>query len=219
MSMYYSGIIYIILNFLCIKYVSSDVVPFFPLQLSANVEITAHLIEESSEYPPKRRRMTVYYDYIRKLGRVDIEEGYEAAKTYIRRYDLKNEYMIRLPPISDCRRSYLGDIMPFPDIPNTEFKGYEQVSGKLCKYFLHTDGDSRVHIYMSTDNNSPVRLIQESVENGISTPLLTYDYSNVALGPVDTTLFDVPKPYSHDMCERQVGGFPYVHIFHYFVKF
>eukprot|EP01036_Dinobryon_divergens_P047514 gene47514-63700_t len=81
--------------------------PSFPLQLSANIEISAHLIEESQEYPPKKRRMTIYYDYIHKLARADIDEGYEAAKSYIRRYDAKQEYMVRHPPIEDCKRSYL----------------------------------------------------------------------------------------------------------------
>ena len=89
----------------------------FPLQLFANIEITAHQIPEDSEFPPRTRRMSIFYDYLSKRARADIEEGYEAAKTFIRRYDLKNEYMVRLPPTDDCKRSYLGEIMPFPEIP------------------------------------------------------------------------------------------------------
>eukprot|EP01035_Chromulina_nebulosa_P019514 gene19514-25410_t len=137
--------------------------------------------------------MSVYYDYINKRARADLEAGYEAAKIYIRRYDNKNEYMVRLPPINDCKRAYLGDVMPFPDIPDA--------------------------FYVATDDNSPVRLIQESIEDNVSVPMLTYDYSDVILGTPDLSWFDIPQPYEHKTCINHSGGFPYLHIFHYFVKF
>ena len=55
--------------------------PSFPVQFSAKIKITAHLIEESNEYPPRIRKMSVLYDYMNKRARADIDEGYEAAKT------------------------------------------------------------------------------------------------------------------------------------------
>mmetsp|Transcript_34430 Transcript_34430/g.35100 ORF Transcript_34430/g.35100 Transcript_34430/m.35100 type:complete len:217 (+) Transcript_34430:221-871(+) len=197
---------------------SADPQALFPLQFSANIEITAHLIEENSEYPPRKRRLRVYYDYIQKLARADIEEGYEAAKTYIRRYDLKNEYMVRYPPIDDCKRSYLGDIMPFPDIPISQFIGVEHIADIMTNHFLYVDGTARIHVYIAHDG-APVRLIQETYENNESIPMLTYDYSNVVLKPQDKSLFDIPGSFSHNSCEKQAGGFPYLHIFHYFVRF
>lgn len=199
---------------------ADSIMPIFPLQFSADIFITAHLIENDSEYPPRNRRMTVYYDYTNKLARADLEGGYEAAKIYIRRYGEKNEYMIRFPPINDCKRSYLGEIMPFPDIPNSFYVGIEVVNGVKCDYFLHEDYNSRIHIYMTPGLvKMPVRLIQEDFENGVSTPLLTYDYSNVNIGPPDNSLFELPNGFEHSSCSRHVGGFPYLHIFHYFVKF
>lgn len=199
--------------------VFSEPVPSFPLQFSATITITAHLIEPENEYPPRSRSMTVYYDYIRKLARVDIEAGYEAAKTYIRRYDSKNEYMVRLDPINDCKRSYLGELMPFPDLPDSKFIKQEMVNGILCNYFLHEDYDTRIHIYMEVASGAPYRLVQESVDVDESVPLLTYDYSNVNLGPPRSSLFELPQPYVHNKCDRHVGGFPYQHIFHHFVRF
>lgn len=86
----------------------SEPIARFPLQISASITITAHLIEEGNEYPPRIRHMDVYYDYIKKRARVDIKAGYEAEKFYIRRYDLDEEYMVRSEPINDCKRSYLG---------------------------------------------------------------------------------------------------------------
>ncbi len=103
---------YILLSAICLSvcylYALSSEFAVFPLQITANVVITAHLIEESSEYPPRTRKMKIFYDYKKKRARADIEEGYEAAKTYYRQYNTKNEYMVRKPPINDCKRSYLG---------------------------------------------------------------------------------------------------------------
>ncbi len=195
-------------------------VPTFPLQFSANIVITAHLIEEDSEYPPRERKMKVFYDYINKYARADLEAGYEAAKIYIRRYDEKKEYMVRLPPIDDCKRAYLGELMPYPDIPGSTYVSHEVINGIDCLYFLHEEHDIRVHIYLSADTHAPVRLLQESFENDVSTPLLTYDYSDVKLTAPDRSLFEVPQPFNQKgSCSKHAGGFPYLHIFHYFVKF
>lgn len=192
----------------------------FPLQFSGNLEITSHLIGEDSTYPPHKRRMTLYYDYTNKKARAEIEAGYEAAKYYIRRYDTENEYMVRLPPIDDCKRSFLGEQMPYPDISEAQFVKEVVINDVPCNYFLHIEYDIRVHIYMSIEDNSPVRLIQESVEeDGTSVPLLTYDYTDVVIGEPEAEWFDLPEPYDHKTCSRHIGGFPYLHIFHYFVKF
>ena len=127
--------------------------------------------------------------------------------------------MIRLAPIDDCKRSYLGDIMPYPEIPHTAFVARETINGVLCNYFLHEDYNTRIHMYFKQDNGAPVKLIQESTENGVSTPLLTYDYTDVVLGAPHADWFEVAEPYDHDSCVLHAGGFPYLHVFHYFVRF
>ena len=109
----------------------------FPLQFSASLDITAHLISATSEYPPRMRRIEIKYDYINKVARAELEAGYEAAKVYIRRYDENNEYMVRLPPINDCKRSYLGEVMPFPDIPDADFVAEEALNGARAYHFVH----------------------------------------------------------------------------------
>ena len=205
------------------RVIGSTPAPSFPLQFSANLEITAHLISPDSEYPPRVRRMSIYYDYVNKLARAELESGYEAAKVYIRRYDQNNEYMVRLPPIHDCKRSYLGEVMPFPDIPEADFVGEEVLSdtGIRVNHFVHDDFETRIHVYMSASDGSPVRLIQESVdeEDEISSAILTYDYSDVVLGAPDSSWFELPDEFDHKSCVRHIGGFPYLHVFHYFVRF
>jgi hypothetical protein len=153
------------------------------------------------------------------MATAEIEAGYEAAKFYIRRYDLQNEYMIRHPPINDCKRSNLAELMPYPEIPDNIFIKEESINGILCNLFLHEDLETRIHMYFDKENGAPVRLIQESTENDISTPLLTYDFSNVTLGPQKTDMFLIPDPYTHEKCSLHSGGFPYLHIYHYFVRF
>lgn len=127
--------------------------------------------------------------------------------------------MIRLPPIDDCKRSHLGEDMPFPDIEDAEFISSEDVDGVPCNYFLHEAFETRIHMYFKQSDGTPFKLIHESTEGGVSTPLLTYEYSNVVLGQPPISLFELPAPFVHDECTRHTGGFPYLHVFHYFVKF
>lgn len=49
--------------------------------------------------------------------------------------------------------------------------------------------------------------------------LLTYDLENVTLGPQRTADFAIPDGYTHRDCERSVSGFPYIHAFHYYLRF
>lgn len=198
----------------------------FPLQVSFNVSITAHQIEIDSDFPPRVRKMGVYYDYVNGRVRADIAAGYEAEKVYIRRYDEQQEYMLRMAPLSDCKRSHLGESMPYPMLANTEYvHSTEKIDGHMVDYFLHTDFETRVHMYFMQDTHVPVRLIQESFSTseggseGVSTPMLTYDFSNVHLGQPADHHFQLMEPFVHDQCDRHVGGFPYIHAFHYFVKF
>jgi hypothetical protein len=98
-----------------------------PTQFSAEVEIVAHLVNRSSSYPPWLTRMRLHYDQLRGLARADIQEGHQAGKLFLRRYDkvgsprqfprpaLKSdisgqkwEYMVKAGIYPECRRSYLG---------------------------------------------------------------------------------------------------------------
>jgi len=48
---------------------------------------------------------------------------------------------------------------------------------------------------------------------------MTFDYSSTKVGQPPAELFDLPPAYTHADCEKHMGGFPYLHIFHYFVRF
>lgn len=191
----------------------------FPLQFSGTLDITSHLIPEDSDYPPHKRSMRIMYDYVNRRARVHIDKGYEAEKYYIRRYDKKEEYMVRLPPINDCKRSYLGETMPFPDLSEAEYLGIVEIDEITSRHYLFVEDSVVVHIYLSVHDNAPVRLDQLQVHaDGRTSPLLTYQYSDVSLGPPAERWFELKAPFGRSNCTRHVGGFPYLHIFHYLVK-
>lgn len=197
----------------------------FPMQLSCHIRIMSHLLENglTDEYPPRERHMDLVYDYPNRRARIDLEEGFEASKFYIRRYDLQSEFMIRLPPISDCKRAYLGTLMPPPLIPlDHVFVGKVQLNEITVDYYLLEEMYSRFHMYFKEDSNIPVQLVHESMElDGSSVPLLTYDYSNITLSEPPESIFELPEEYSSDnktKCVLHSAGFPYIHVFHYFVK-
>ena len=206
----------------------------FPLQFSANLTITSNQLSPELEYPPRTRRLQLHYDYPAQRARADIAEGYEAAKMYIRRYDLKKEYMVRHAPIGDCKRSLLTERMSFPILPAAlGFVKFDRVEGRKCSYFLQDEEQQRVHAYFDAATGAPVRLIQEDTAEGQSTPMLTYDFADVVLAE---GLFSLPAReaaavgsggggggseavWDDASCDRHVAGFPYLHVWHYYVKF
>ena len=109
--------------------------------------------------------------------------------------------------------------MPFPDLSELQYSGKEMIDSKLCNYFIFQQHSSRIHIYMNADDGAPVRLIEENVMSDVSTPLLTYEYRDVVIGPPSPEWFELPSQFDRSTCVRHVGGFPYLHIFHYFVRF
>ena len=65
----------------------------------------------------------------------------------------------------------------------------------------------------------PVRLVDESMYDGVVTPLMTYDVTYQNLGAQPEADFQLPPEYSHKSCTRHVGGFPYIHAFHHYLRF
>ena len=107
---------------------ASAAVPAFPLQFVATVETTAHLVDKSKPYPPWKKRIRLAYDYLNKRARADVLEGLDAGKNFTRRYDTKQDYVTTGGTFPSCQRSYLGERMPLPKIPEGAVK---QSSGAL----------------------------------------------------------------------------------------
>jgi len=65
--------------------------------------------EQTKDYPPWRRRIEVWYDGDNRKVRAFVHEGFEANKTFLRRYDAKQEYVVRDDEFAECRRAYLSE--------------------------------------------------------------------------------------------------------------
>ena len=113
-------------------------------------------------------------------------------------------------------------VMPYPLIPDSMFVEQEAcpgMSSKRCDYFLFTDYETKVHIYLDSASGAPVKLIHEVEVDKQDVPMLTYDYKDVVLGAPAQSLFEVASLGKQaEECDLHAGGFPYIHVFHYFVK-
>jgi hypothetical protein len=221
---------------LCIVYVTlpdgieSTDIPKFPLEFQFNVTITAHQVPAETDYPPRWRSYYVYYDYLHNRARIDVDAGFEAAKVYIRRYDLDHEFMVRHLPIDDCKRSHMGDVMPYPHLPSLTYIDSVDLDGVACKHYVYDEEYmTRIHMYFD-QQGLPVQLIQESMDSETQQhiPMLTYDYSDVKVGTISTEIFGIDNMqrgevdkgsfWSKEQCDLHAGGFPFIHLWHHFVK-
>lgn len=196
--------------------------PKFPEQFSAQLVVTAHGVDPQLEYPPAVKHMWLRYDRPAGLAIVDVKAGLDAGKMFVRRYDQKREYMIRGGEYPVCRRSYLGEEMPPFEVPTSSFhfEGMVSVRGVSCHHWLLDDRFSAVHVYTEEETELPLRLTEEAKMKGSPpVPLMTYDFYELNVGAQAMELFELPSPYTHDTCEFHVGGFPYIHAFHHYLRF
>lgn len=236
----------------CIYLISANPdrsLPSFPRRFTATVEVTAHLVDRSKDYPPWLRIIHVVYDFEAKKARAEVAEGYDEGKTFLRRYDNRSEYMVRGGEYPECQRAYLGETMPPASLPSSFafVSDNDVIDGARCEHWVDDLGTNRVHVWACPAADSehkggesgeandaplvsgalwPRRVLDEHVEaSGVSTPLMTYDWTALRVGDAaSTTLgapetFSVPPPYGWRECNRNIGGFPYLHVFHHYVRF
>ena len=199
---------------------SAQIKPTFPLQFSTQVQIISHQRDANATYPPPQQLFSIQYDFLSKRSNVVMNKGYNEGKTYIRRYDSKNEYMVKSGEYSDCQRAYLGEEMPTPAFPNDfEYIGEDVIEDNvIVKHWRQVTETTQIELYMSsTEPSRPIQLTEYSLwsvavndgGNATPLPLRTTRWFNTVLGPpefVDT----LPGGYTHEECTRNVAGFPYI---------
>lgn len=210
--------------------------PHFPPALKARVRIFSHVLDESmqsdSGYPPKERLLTLAYDRVAQVVRID-----EGNVSFIRRFDLKKEFRIDDGPFPSCRRSYLSE--PFPEqqfprggrwVSEVAQKCPPPHSSRYCRLWRQEEGMGQASlVYVDYDSYMPLQVVvssqpidqaneYSSLDNTAKLePLLTFTWDNIVLGQPDTGLFSDASE-QRDDCERQAGGFPWIHVFHSFFK-
>ena len=198
------------------------------------IETTAHQLNATSDYPPYKRYMAVYYDYASRRARIDYEPvPHMPPKSYVRRYDLGHEWMVtEIRSTKECQKSRLREAMPAPAFPERFiYVGQTRVRGQLCDHWREDHGEETVEYFEAVDTRVPLRLTTEAVESTsperVTTPLMTYDFYRFEPGPQPDEAFRMLSSSTSGVfgtdgelaigeCERVVQdmGFPYIHFFH-----
>ena len=94
--------------------------PTTPKQFTVRIETTAHQLNATSDYPPYKRYMTVYYDYTNRRARIDYDPvAHMPPKSFVRRYDVDFEWMVmQVADAKECHKSRLREAMPYPRFPD-----------------------------------------------------------------------------------------------------
>ena len=219
-----NAIVPVILVFVSLAFIrgteATTPLPHIPSQFSADLVVTSHQIDAKQNYPPRERHIKIVYDSIGGMAYAKITKGYEAGRTYIRRYDRKKEYMVRGGKYPECRRSYLGEQMPEVIFPRQiQYKGKDIAdNNEDTDHWTIENMDSMVHIY--SKNLLPFQAIEESIVDGEKKLLSTYEFRNIVVGsPQDKSVFEIPNTYTDETCDNYIGGFPYLHAFSHFLRF
>lgn len=199
--------------------------PKLPLKWTARINITAHHVDKTKDYPPWLKRMKVLYDYENKRFRAEFEH---TNRTVIRRYDQGKEFLVtRVDEFIDCRKSKVRESMPAPSLPKEAFYvGEDFVLKEKCDHWQEDFGTLQVDVYFSITTGALVRVQVETVEKTepvrLTVPDLTYDVFDFEEGSPDEELFGLPADVKggEEGCERQPNdiGFPYVHVFHHYYR-
>jgi len=180
--------------------------PVLPTQFSGTIETVALLLDKDIEYPPRVKRYEVHYDWDKKMAKVAVTAGDEWDE-YILRYDQDMEHHIEME--GKQRKCYVSELrvkMPLPErMKWPRLVGIENKGGHKCYRWTEGKGDSKVDYFETVQERRPVHL---------ATPAMTYDFVNFKSGPPDPEVFAVESR----QCEEQVGGFPYVHVWHYYIR-
>ena len=208
--------------------------PHFPAAFSALVRITTHLLSDEMRsdtgYPARERLLRLSVD--RARGRARIDEG---DVSYLRRFDLKKELRIDAGDYPSCKRSYLSEPIPVHQFPRggTWVEKQEGDSGsggsrcpaphedRECRLWSQEEGSGQIsHVYVERDSYMPLQVVVlDASEGGDAAlkPLITFSWEDIVLGPPDKQLFEHVS-FLRDECDRQAGGFPWIHVFHSYFK-
>merc|ERR1712046_41914 len=180
--------------------------PVLPNQFTGTIETVALLLEKNLEYPPRVKTYEVHYDWVNKKAKVAVTAG-EEWDEYIMRYDEDMEHHIEME--GKERKCYVSELkvkMPLPEkLKSPRYQGPKEVRGSLCHHWVDGKGDSKVDYFETADKRQPLQLL---------TPAMSYDFVSFIAGPPDPAVFEI----NSRQCEEQVGGFPYVHVWHYFIR-
>ena len=211
----------------CSSSMTTFMAPHFPSHFTADVHILSHLITpdmQTDGYPPSSRHLHLSYNR-EHGGMARIDEG---IISYIRRFDLKQEYKINSGPYPSCRTSYLSEMLPTHQFSRgghwfnngSPVQCPEPYTQQQCKTWHQDEGGGQiVKVYVSDTTSVPLVATVYATDPAtlILEPTITFQWINIDLNPPNTDLFVDVSTQRQD-CEDQAGGFPWIHLFHHFFK-
>ncbi|GMH89732.1 hypothetical protein TrVE_jg6250 [Triparma verrucosa] len=202
---------------------SAPPAPAFPSSFSAQITITSNLLPADIVYPPRVKIVRLLYSLELQKAKIVIEKGHDEGKMYVRDYGGEMDYELSA---GSCRRAFLGEEMTPPTLPLSVHLGDAQISegGTMTNYehFVRSTVYSNIHIYSDPGNGYPRRLVVEDIDDdGVTEVSMTYDIDSLQelTGSEDWTIGEGHTEGIEGSCERFVGGFPYMHLFHYYLRF
>ncbi len=214
--------------------------PHVPPHFTATLSIRSHLItpalQSDEGYPPAARTLRVSYDRDARAARVD-----EGDVAFVRRFDLRREYRIDAGPYPSCKRSFLAEPLPHQQFPRGgAWLAHEDAAaggtpcpaphaGRLCRVWRLDEGAGQVAtVYVELESWVPlVCELTGPLTGGGDSPgetgrqrLLTFTFLRIDLERPDPALFALPAPTDggRDGCEEQAGGWPWMHLFHHYLR-
>ena len=232
--------IFILLSAAALGSGSEPTQPKFPNDFEASITITANLLPPDVEYPPRTKRVNVQYSLEERKAKVEITEGYEAGKAYLRDYANELDYMIKGGEYPACQRSHLGEDIAEVSLPRMVHLGVEVVEGAELQHWVRDSGVERVHVYVDADG-LPRRLVTQDVVGGEGQgeAVTTMTYVVTAIEEVKqwrNNAWELGSGGEGEVvwvkgrglgeaeggqgvyCENFQGGFPYIHLFHWYLR-
>ena len=133
-------------------------------QFTTRIETTAHQLNATSDYPPYKRYMTVYYDYTARRARLDYSPvPHMPPKSFVRRYDLGHEWVVHeIVKSKECQKSRLREAMPRPRFPDKLiYLGEVRVRGRRCDHWREDHGGETIEYFEDAETRMPLRLTTE----------------------------------------------------------
>lgn len=160
------------------------------------------------------------------------------------KYSFLGEEM-ELPHLFDLIYEGIEEIEVETDLKNKKENKKRKIIKKFHSYVFE-EYDTRVEMIFDPDTWMPSQLDLYKVEDSTSKaesgkeqclneedseekdsqsqesitlmPITSYIFSESSLDPIDPSVFELDQDYQELDCLHHLGGFPYIHIFHYFLR-
>lgn len=155
------------------------------------------------------------YDFENKRVAAKVLEGFDAGSTFYRQYDRKWEYQVTEGQFADCKRAYITEDLPEPELPETLtlLRQDDEWEGRRANVWSTQDEFKRVTVWQDADTGLAVAVQDEGYDNGKLVPLMTHRFDDMRVGRPEPTMFELPYEWSHKKCAKYPGGWPWIHFF------